>query len=230
MSEWIQDETPICAESFEFALNYGLPKILAKYVGRSEALSKEGVSDFLSKSVSQLHDPFLLDGMHDAVQKVSEHIAAESRIMVFGDFDVDGVTGASILYWGLRKAGLKDRPNVYIPNRFTEGHGLNIEAIDKFHSQGVKLIITADCGMGNHIEVDHARSLGIDVVVTDHHMAKNDLLRAEAVINPRLGNYPFEYLSGAGVAYKFIQALSSFRFGEESIEYKSTMEKKCSYR
>ena len=158
MSEWIKDETPICNESFELALNYGLPRILAKYVGRNKTLSKEGVSDFLSKSISQLHDPFLLDGMHHAVQKVSDHIAAESKIMIFGDFDVDGVTGASILYWGLRKAGHKGKPDVYIPNRFTEGHGLNIEAIDKFHGQCIKLIITVDCGMGNHIEVDHARS------------------------------------------------------------------------
>ena len=229
MSEWIKDETPICTESFELALDYGLPKILAKYVGRNKTLSKEGVSDFLSKSIRQLHDPFLLDGMHHAVQKVSDHIAAESKIMIFGDFDVDGVTGASILYWGLRKAGHKGKPNVYIPNRFTEGHGLNIEAIDKFHGQGIKLIITADCGMGNHIEVDHARSLGIDVVVTDHHMAKNDLLTADAVINPRLGNYPFEHLSGAGVAYKFIQALLSSRFGEDSEEYKSTMESCIDY-
>ena len=229
MSKWTQDETPVCAELFELALSYGLPTILANYVGRIQTLSKDNLSDFITKSTSQLHDPFLLDGMHHAVQKVSEYIDNGSKIIIFGDFDVDGVTGASILYWGVRKAGLKDKPLVYIPNRFTEGHGLNLEAIDKFHSQGVKLIITADCGMGNHTEVDHAKSLGIDVVVTDHHMGKNELLKAEAVINPRLGNYPFEHLSGAGVAYKFIQALLSFRFGEESDEYNSTMESCIDY-
>ena len=155
MSKWTQDDTPICDDLVQVALSHGLPSTLANYVGRTQTLSKDKVSNFLSKSLDELHDPFLLDGMQQAVEIVAGHIDAESKVMIYGDFDVDGVTGASILYWGVRKAGLKNKPGVYIPNRFTEGHGLNLGAIDKFHAEGVKLVITADCGMGDHSEVEH---------------------------------------------------------------------------
>ena len=226
MAKWLVDESPISGEISSKLMQLGVPKILADYVARSSELSVDDVVGFIDKSTESLYDPFLLDGMEQAIETVSRHIDNQANIMVFGDFDVDGVTGASILYWGVRKAGLKFPPKVYIPNRFTEGHGLNIAAIDQFAEDGVKLVITADCGMGNHEEVEHARQYGIDVIITDHHMGENDKLRAAAVVNPRLGDYPFEFLSGAGVAYKFIQALLARRFGVHSEEYKSTV-KSC---
>lgn len=229
MPSWLLDESPVCANIVQQLLDLGLPKVLAECVARMQDLSLHEVSNFISKSSDYLHDPFLIQGMREAVKVASDHIENQSAVMVFGDFDVDGVSGASILYWGLRKAGMKNFPEVYIPNRFSEGHGLNLNAIERFAEQGINLVITADCGMGNDQEVEHARKYGIDVIITDHHMGENERLKAAAVVNPRLGDYPFEHLSGAGVAYKFIEALLLKRYGKESEQYKSTMENCIDY-
>jgi len=176
---------------------------------------------FLNPSWEQLHDPFLLKDMQLAVEHCLKALKAKKKIMVFGDFDVDGLTGASVLYWGLRKLNPEARPLVYLPDRFQEGHGLNTEVIKEALKENVSLIITADCGMGNEEEIAFAKENGIQVIVTDHHMAENHLQSALAVVNPWLENYPFPNLSGSGVAFKFILAMAQTKAGKDSNLYNS---------
>ena len=164
------------------------------------------------------HDPYLLDGMAAAVSRIAEAIQGKELIHVYGDFDVDGVTATALLVEALAMLGATARP--YIPERFSEGYGLNCEAIDLIGNRGPGLIITADCGTCSADEIARARSHQVDVIVTDHHawphgepVATTGGLAAQcaaAVINPKKpgSGYPFQGLAGVGVAYKLVQALA----------------------
>ena len=167
--------------------------------------------EYLQPEKSLLHDPMLMQGMDRAVAVIRESIARGDEIIVFGDYDVDGVTATAILLTYLRKQGAKT--GFYIPDRHGEGYGLNMAAIDRLAAHA-RLLITVDCGITCPDEVDHARELGMRVIVTDHHQLGPRLPDCEAVLNPLMGDYPFRRLCGAGVAFKLVQALG----GEEAIE------------
>ena len=169
------------------------------------------VEEYLHPDKALLHDPMRMQDMDRAVAVIRESIARGDEIIVFGDYDVDGVTATAILLTYLRKQGAK--AGFYIPDRHGEGYGLNMAAIDRL-AEHAKLLITVDCGITCPDEVAHARQLGMRVIVTDHHQLGPKLPECEAVLNPLLGEYPFRRLCGAGVAFKLVQALG----GEEAIE------------
>lgn len=154
------------------------------------------------------HSPFLLKGMKKAVKRIQQAITKKEKVVIYGDYDADGVCAAAILFLTLKALGAKEI-QVYIPNRDKEGHGLNKEAIEMLVQGGAKLIITVDCACTNLEEVDLANSLGIDVVITDHHELRDTLPRAVALVNPyqKGDKYPFRNLAGTTVAYKLACAL-----------------------
>jgi single-stranded-DNA-specific exonuclease len=180
----------------------------------SEALIKRGVlteedlTTYFDSPLNNLHNPFSLLDMDKAVERIYEAIKNDELICVYGDYDVDGVTSTSLLYLFLKEIGAK--VTYYIPNRLDEGYGLNDEAIDDVISKKAKLVITVDCGITAVDEIEYATSMGIDVIITDHHQPSDKLPEtATAIINPiRPGDtYPFKSLAGVGVAFKLVMAL-----------------------
>lgn len=167
----------------------------------------EGVL-FFNTGPEQLHDPFLMKDMDRAVDRVLAQVRADRPILIFGDYDVDGTTGASMLCLFLKSIGAKAA--TYIPNRETEGYGLSPGGIDYAALIGADLLITCDCGIAALEQVAHAGELGIDVIITDHHTPDFDLPAAAAILNPkRVGcTYPFKGLCGGGVAFKLALALA----------------------
>ncbi|MEK7160877.1 MAG: DHH family phosphoesterase, partial [Patescibacteria group bacterium] len=158
--------------------------------------------------VQDLHDPFLLRGVEQAVARLKQAAGQGEPIAIFGDYDADGVCGAMILKTALEKIGaIIDQ--VYIPDRLIEGYGLNKEAVKKIAKGRTKVVVTIDCGIANVAEVALANSLGLEVIVVDHHQVGEELPKASAVIDPwqQGDTYPFKELAGAGVAFKLAQAL-----------------------
>ena len=153
------------------------------------------------------HHPALLPGMESACHRLSSAIRTGETIGVFGDFDVDGVTGTAVVAQGLEDLGARVVP--YIPHRVTEGHGLNAAAVQVLQGQGVSVLVTVDCGVTSRDEVSLAQELGVDVIITDHHLPPPTLPPALSIIDPKLdgSEYPFQDLSGAGLAFKLVQGL-----------------------
>lgn len=151
-------------------------------------------------------NPLLMSGMPAAVDTLHQAVQSQSPIAIYGDYDVDGVTASALLYEFLQKLGLEAR--VYIPNRFDEGYGVNLEAIQTLADEGIKLIITVDCGIRSTQEIALANNLGMGVIITDHHLPGDILPEALAVVNPHQEGdvYPYKYLAGVGLAYKLAQA------------------------
>jgi single-stranded-DNA-specific exonuclease len=171
-------------------------------------LEKRGITDeaqadiFLTPDyVRDLHDPFLMRDMEKACVRIFEAMEGDQKIVIYADYDCDGIPGAVILQDLFKKVGYKNF-EVYIPQRNSEGYGLNLEAVKQFASQGVKLLITVDLGITAVEEVAQAEVDGIDVIVTDHHIPHEILPRACAILNPKVDDYPEKMLCGAGVAFK----------------------------
>jgi single-stranded-DNA-specific exonuclease len=165
---------------------------------------------FLQGQIDFEPDPFQMIGMEEAVLRIQAAIDHKESIAVYGDYDVDGVTATALLVQTLEYLGGNAEP--YIPNRFDEGYGLNPEALSSLMEKGVTLVVTVDCGIRSHAEALHAKNVGLDLIITDHHQpAEGDLPPAVAVINPKQVNdpYPDKDLAGVGVAYKIAQALFS---------------------
>ncbi len=155
-----------------------------------------------------IHDPFLMKDMDKGVERILKAIKNKEKIVIFGDYDADGVPASAILAEFFQKIGYQNF-TVYIPHRHNEQYGMSVVAIEKFATDGVKLIITVDCGISNLAEVKRAKELGIEVVVTDHHLPPKKLPKAVAVIDPKRADctYPYKHLAGSGVAFKLVQAL-----------------------
>lgn len=154
-------------------------------------------------------DAYDLLGIPQAVERIIWGVKNKEQIAIYGDFDVDGVTATALLSHALKFMGADVLG--YIPNRFDEGYGLNIEALDKLHEGGIRLVITVDCGIRSLLEVDHARRLGMDLIITDHHQPSSELPAAQAIINPKQPHdrYPEKDLAGVGLAYKLIAAMNN---------------------
>ena len=170
--------------------------------------NKEKIDTFLNCELSALSDPFLLKDMDKAVNRIQEAIAKGEKIMVYGDYDVDGLTAMALLILTLKELGAK--PVHYIPHRLEEGYGLNHSAVHKSDKEGVKLLITVDCGVNSKSEVAALSNLGIDTVITDHHQPQEEFLpESLALINPlqKDCSYPYKSLSGVAIAYKLALAL-----------------------
>lgn len=186
-----------------------LAPVVATLLYQRGIRDKASVDAFLSSDYkSGLHDPFLLKGMDAAARRVAAAIAEREPIVVYGDFDTDGVTAVTLLVQAITAMGGEIRP--YIPHRLREGYGLNTEAIDQLAAEGVRVLLTVDCGISNVREVAYAREQGLDVIVTDHHTPPDILPDAFAIVNPKQPGceYPFKQLVGVGIAYKLVQALA----------------------
>jgi single-stranded-DNA-specific exonuclease len=173
----------------------------------NRGVKPEEIAPFLSADRRLEGNPFLLPDISQAVSRVYKAVLAREKIAVYGDFDVDGVTATVILVEGLSSLGAEVIP--YIPDRVNEGHGLKISALEKLKAEGADLVITVDCGVTDLAEVKQAQKMGVDVIITDHHIPLGNLPRAVAVIDPKRRDsvYPSPDLAGAGVAFKFLQAL-----------------------
>ncbi len=166
----------------------------------------QSVREFIGMESEMLENPFLLKDIDKGIQRIAEAIQRQEKITVYGDYDVDGVTSVCTLYLYLKSKGANI--DYYIPNRTGEGYGVSLNAIDSIKENGTKLIITVDTGITATEEVDYAKTLGIDFVITDHHECRSDLPNAVAVINPHRPDctYPFKELAGVGVVFKLISA------------------------
>lgn len=188
--------------------------LLAKLLVTRGFNTVDAASKFLYEDQMSFHDPFLLEGMDLAIDRVFQAIEEDEKILIFGDYDADGVSSTSVLYLTLIE--LEAKVDFYIPNRFTEGYGPNKNAFKWANEQGYSLIITVDTGISAAEEVDFANELGMDVIITDHHEPPEELPNAIAIIHPKLSpSYPFKELAGVGVVFKFASAL----LGREPEEY-----------
>ncbi len=180
----------------------------------SELLAQRGIrttdeaEKFFHPSLDDLHDPFLMQDMDKAVARLNKAMGAKERIMVYGDYDVDGTTAVALVY----KYLLNFYSNIeyYIPTRYDEGYGISKRSIDYAAEQEVKLIIILDCGIKAIDEIKYAKTLGIDFIICDHHVPDDELPEATAILNPKLegSTYPCPHLSGCGVGFKFMQAFA----------------------
>ena len=183
--------------------------VIAKVLFSRQIDTAEKVEKYFNPDLENLYDPFLLDGMSTAVKRIIKALRDGEQIVIYGDYDVDGVTSVSILYDGLFRMGGK--VSFFIPNRFKEGYGVSLQGIKNIIHRKVSLIITVDCGITAVEEINYAKDKGIDVIVCDHHEPGDQIPEAVAVLNPKLpgSNYPFSELAGCGVAFKLLQGLTS---------------------
>ena len=196
-----------------------LPDWMSALLSARGIKTDEAARRYLSPSLSDLHDPFLLPGMAGTVALLKDAIARGDTILVYGDYDADGVCAASILLETLHEEGASLAYR--IPSRHVEGYGLNCDAIREV-AQKAKLLITVDCGVSNVEEVALAKELGLTVIITDHHQPPEILPAADVVMDPLLGDYPFPYLCGAGIALKICQALQGMAGVEKGMRRMET--------
>ena len=207
----------------ELSKEYNLSKILANILVNRNI---ENIDQFLNPTRHDFHDPFLMPDMEKAIQRLIKAIEDKQKIMIYGDYDADGITSITVLKKFLNERGME--VGTYIPNRLNEGYGLNKEAIKKIFDQGYTLMITVDCGISGIEEIDYANSLGIETIITDHHEPAESLPNAYAVIDAKRkdNEYPFNQLAGVGVVFKVIQALS-IKLGLDEKEYLKYLDIVC---
>jgi single-stranded-DNA-specific exonuclease len=190
----------------EYLVAAALPPLIAQLL-YNRGVKPEEIESFLSADHRLEGNPFLLPDISQAISRIYKAALEREKIAVYGDFDVDGVTATVILIEGLSRLGAEVIP--YIPDRISEGHGVKLSALEKLRAQEVRLVITVDCGVTDLAEVKQAREMGIDMIITDHHIPLESLPRAIAVVDPKRKDsmYPYPDLAGAGVAFKLLQAL-----------------------
>ena len=205
---------------------YKMDKILAKVLANKGIENEKELELFLNPTRNDFHDPFLMPDMEIAVDRILKAIQNSERILIYGDYDADGITSVTVLKKFLTERGLEVA--TYIPNRLSEGYGLNAEAVKKIYDQGYRLMITVDCGISGIEEIDYANSLGMEVIVTDHHEPAESLPKCLAVVDAKRkdNQYPFTQLAGVGVVFKLIQALSK-KLGLEKKEYLKYLDIVC---
>lgn len=208
----------------ELAASLGIGTLAAGLLCNRGYTTKEAAMRFLHMEEEMLHSPFLLRDMEKAVARIKEAIDKKERIIIYGDYDVDGVTSVTILYLYLAAKGAN--VGYYIPNRMGEGYGMSENSLDNLIDGGANLIVTVDTGITANVEVEHALSRGTDVVVTDHHECHGDLPIAAAVVNPRRPDcdYPFKELAGVGVVFKL---LCAFETRYENISEQEAVRRIC---
>jgi single-stranded-DNA-specific exonuclease len=224
VSRWVLP-TPDHRLSHSLTTHLSISPLTAQVLINRGCEDVETARKFLNPQLNELSDPHDIPGMDAAVERVYEAARNQERVLVYGDYDVDGAASTALLVRFLRSAGLDC--DYYVPHRIAEGYGLNVEAISEFKKQGVGLIITVDCGVGAVDECLHAKACGIDMVVTDHHEPGEALAPAVAIVNPKLGDEsnPCRDLAGVGVAFKLAWAVAKrFSTGQKmSDEFRQFM-------
>lgn len=195
-------------EAEVLASHVGDSPVVAELLIRRGVTTAEGADCFFSPALSHLHDPFLMNDMDKAVNRLNKAMGAKERIMIYGDYDVDGVTAVALVYKYLQN--YYSNVEYYIPTRYEEGYGISMKSIDYAADNGVKLVIVLDCGIKAIEEIAYAKKKGVDFIICDHHMPDDELPDAAAILNPKMpdSTYPCPYLSGCGVGFKFMQAFA----------------------
>ena len=190
------------------ATELGVDRVLAELLVQRGVETFQQARAFFRPSLEDLHDPFLMKDMDKAVERLHEAITKGQKILVYGDYDVDGTTAVALVYSFVRR--FTKRVEYYIPDRYDEGYGVSYKGLDWASDNGVNLLITLDCGIKAIEKVEYARSKGIDVIICDHHLPENELPGAVAVLDPKRedDHYPFDDLCGCGVGFKFVQGYS----------------------
>jgi single-stranded-DNA-specific exonuclease len=184
-----------------------IPPVIARLLWQRGLEDPESASRFLEPSLANLHNPFLLAGMRESVDRILGAVARRERIAIHGDYDVDGMTSTAILRRAIELLG--GDVEHFVPDRFKDGYGLQSSTIERLHATGVRLVISVDCGIRAAEAAIRARELGLDLIITDHHEPDAALPAALAVINPKRADcaYPDKHLAGVGVALKLVQGL-----------------------
>lgn len=207
MSETVWILNPISEKAKNLSATVDIPLEAAQILVNRGIDQAEQIHQFLYGTMSDLHDPYLMDGMKDAVRRIRKAISHQEKILIFGDYDVDGILSVVTLSKAL--ASLGGKVDFFIPDRLKEGYGLKEKYIDLVEQRNAGVVISVDCGVKAVAFVEKARQKGIDVIITDHHQPGASLPRAVAILNPAIPNsgYPFKKLAGVGVVFKLIQAL-----------------------
>ncbi|MBU3661681.1 MAG: single-stranded-DNA-specific exonuclease RecJ [Bacteroidetes bacterium] len=192
----------------ELSKSININRILSNILVQRGITNFEEAKKFFRPQLTDLHSPFLMKGMDKAIERIDEAIAKEQKILIYGDYDVDGTTSVAVVY----SFFLKRYPNLdyYIPDRYTEGYGISFMSIDWANNNGFSLIIALDCGIKSVDKVAYANERGIDFIICDHHLPGDEIPAAVAVLNPKQSDctYPFKELSGCGIGYKLIQGFA----------------------
>ncbi len=203
----VPDAATAAAET-ELASALGIHPVLGKLLFDRGIRTLQQARHFFRPQLTELHDPFLMDDMQVAVDRLNQAMGRKERILVYGDYDVDGCTAVALVYKFLQQ--YYSNIDYYIPDRYEEGYGISKKGVDFAHETGVGLIIVLDCGIKAIDEIAYAKSLGIDFIICDHHVPDDELPCAVAILNPkrRDNHYPYTHLSGCGVGFKFMQAFA----------------------
>lgn len=210
----------------KIAKNFNVSNLLATILSNKNISSENEIEKFLNPTRNDFYDPFLMPDMKIAVDRILEAMNKKEKIIIYGDYDVDGITSITVLKQFLEDRGIE--VGQYIPNRLNEGYGLNKKAIEEIVKQKYTLMITVDCGISGVEEVEYANSLGIETIITDHHEQGEEIPNALAVVDAKRkdNKYPFNQLAGVGVVFKLIQALG-ICLGLEEKEYLKYLDLVC---
>ena len=190
------------------ASQLGLSPVVCLLLVQRGLTTVEEVKKFFKPSLNDLHDPFLMPDMEKAVKRLNKALGNKEKILIYGDYDVDGTTAVSLVYKYLRP--YSSALDYYIPDRYDEGYGISYKGINYARENGITLVISLDCGIKANEEIAHAREHGIDFIICDHHVPDEELPQAVAILNPKMpgSTYPCPHLSGCGVGFKFMQAFA----------------------
>lgn len=208
---WKLTESNLPDEFLKLSKKYKLDTLAAQILWQRGIRAEEEIQAYLNPDLQQLHDPFLLHDMEKATQRILTAIENGQNILIYGDYDADGMTASSVMKSALDELGAEVQ--VYLPNRFTDGYGPNLDVYKYFiQNEDIDLIITVDNGVAGHEAIAYAQSQNVDVIVTDHHSMPEELSKAFAIVHPEHpeSNYPFKYLAGVGVAFKVATALLDY--------------------
>ena len=194
----------------ELSKKFGLSPAVCLLMAQRNIVAEKDIKQFLNPNLRDLHDPFLYKDMQKAVDRLNKALGDKERILIYGDYDVDGTTAVALVYKFLEQNSWSSNLDYYIPDRYDEGYGISDKGIEYASETGVTLIICLDCGIKAVDKVAYAKSLGIDFIICDHHMPDDVLPDAVAIINAKQkdSTYPYEHLSGCGVGFKFMQAFA----------------------
>ncbi|MEG2583738.1 MAG: single-stranded-DNA-specific exonuclease RecJ [Oscillospiraceae bacterium] len=206
------------AKVIEMAKNFSISPLTSIILYNRGVREEADVKRFLSRDLGIMHDPYLMKDMDRAVDRIKEARDKKEKITIYGDYDVDGITSIAIIYKHLKEMGIE--VGYYVPDRIQEGYGVNKDALDKIKTDGTTLIITVDTGITAVEETEYAKSIGLDIIITDHHECKEKIPDAYAAIDPKRKDcvYPFKSLAGVGVVFKLIHALDENKSLPDLIE------------
>lgn len=206
--KWIFKDAPDSETVSRLSSELGIDPVLSVLLAQRGIKTFQEAREFFRPSLDNLHDPFLMKDMEQAVSRLQKAVNEGERILIYGDYDVDGTTAVSLVYSFLKH--LTHNVDFYIPDRYDEGYGVSYKGIDWASDNGFTLIITLDCGIKANDKVSYAAGKGIDMIICDHHLPENEIPAAVAVLDPKREdcNYPFDDLSGCGVGFKLVQAYS----------------------